>query len=519
MHLLAKIKYLVKSFLHWTIQKVCPQEFNTRIQNNNSTTKKVPNRELSIGMIKNRLVEIEIPESNPFANDKLDRKASASTFITMASMYAYSGCVVALNGEWGSGKTTFVKMTMQEMRNQGYRPLYFNAWENDFVSDPLVALLSEMKEIAPTSNKWDGVIANGGKIVTSMAGSILKSILKHKFGIDSETCSIGIDEATNLLKADLDEFANQKRTFQDFKDALSSYIADNTEEGKPVVFFVDELDRCNPNFAVKVLERIKHLFDIPNVVFVLSISKTQLEYAIQGYYGSEKIDSSNYLRRFIDVEFSLKKPDSEKYCQYLYDYYEFGMVFRNQQRLQYNEFQYDERNFNEMATTLIGVSNLDLRSIDKIFAHTRLALYGFSNNTYIITDVFFLLCYIKVMDFKFYSEIENHIYTAQQLLTRLEEYLPSTILVQGNDYDNTYRQMTFSIITLIHMYDRNANGIEYENIFRLKEGEKQKLECSVMNKDTFADAYKWKCERGGFRDTPLDHLIKKINLQESLLVS
>lgn len=70
-------------------------------------------------MLKNRLVEVEIPESAPFCNDKLNRKKSADTFIDLFSMYANSGCVISLNGEWGSGKTTFVKMTMQEMKNNG----------------------------------------------------------------------------------------------------------------------------------------------------------------------------------------------------------------------------------------------------------------------------------------------------------------------------------------------------------------------------------------------------------------
>ena len=67
--------------------------------------------------------------------------------------------------------------------------------------------------------------------------------------------------------------------------------ADNAGE-YPVIFFVDELDRCNPRYAVAVLERIKHLFEIPNIIFVLAINKKELSNAIQGYYGSSKIDSN-----------------------------------------------------------------------------------------------------------------------------------------------------------------------------------------------------------------------------------
>lgn len=99
-------------------------------------------------------------------------------------------------------------------------------------------------------------------------------------------------------------------------------MADNAKE-HPVVFFVDELDRCNPNYAVSVLERIKHLFDIPNLVFVLAINKKQLCNAIQGYFGSMNMDSNEYLRRFIDIEYTLPAPQLEKFCNYLYDEYGF----------------------------------------------------------------------------------------------------------------------------------------------------------------------------------------------------
>ena len=468
-------------------------------------------------MLRNRLVDIEIPEQAPFAYDKLGRKECASNFITIAQMYAISGCVLSLNGEWGSGKTTFIKMVMQEMKNRGFHPLYFNAWENDYVADPLIALLSEIKEIAPLSKKWDSVMNNGGKIIASMASSLFKSLLKNKLGIDSDILSAGIDEATKLMKADIDDFANQKKTFQDFKKSLTNYITDNTDTDKPVVFFVDELDRCNPCFAVKVLERIKHLFDIPNVIFVLSISKRQLESAIQGYYGSNNINAANYLRRFIDVEFTLPIPNIENFCQYLYEYYDFSKVFRNNQRLQYNEFQYDEDNFNKMAYILVKNSDVDLRTIDKIFAHTRLALFAFSNNTYIIPDVFFMMCYFKVVDPTFFSAIENHEFKAQQFLYELEKHLPITILSKGDDYDYTARAMTYSIVTLIHMYDINARGIESEKIFTPQDVDVQKLTCKIIDEKLFSEAYKWECGRRGLREIPLDHIIKKVKFQDTFV--
>ena len=69
-----------------------------------------------MNMLRNRLPEVEIPDENPFQYDKLKREPCANTFLSILRMYSATGCVVALTGVWGSGKTTFIKMLMQKMK-------------------------------------------------------------------------------------------------------------------------------------------------------------------------------------------------------------------------------------------------------------------------------------------------------------------------------------------------------------------------------------------------------------------
>ena len=164
-------------------------------------------------MLRNRLPEIEIPKENPFENDKLNRKSCAKTFCSLVKMYSTTGCVIALNGDWGIGKTTFVKMLVQIMKNEGGHPLYFNAWENDYVSDPLIALLTELKDIAPHSSKWNDVVVSGGKILASIATSAVKTVVKNKLGIDSDVVLTGLDEVGKLMKDDIENYSKQKNTF------------------------------------------------------------------------------------------------------------------------------------------------------------------------------------------------------------------------------------------------------------------------------------------------------------------
>lgn len=467
-------------------------------------------------MLQNRLPEIEVPEDNPFANDILDREPCVNTFLSLIKMYSTTGCVIALDGEWGTGKTTFVKMLMQKL-NRGGHPLYFNAWENDYVSDPLIALLAELKNLSPNSKKWDNVVASGGKIITSIATSAIKSVVKNKLGIDSDVVTSGIDEAGKILKHDIDNYSKQKSTFEEFRKALQEYVVDNTTEEFPVVFFIDELDRCNPQFAVHVLERIKHLFDIPNVIFVLSVNKNQLGYAIQGYYGSANIDSNNYLRRFIDIEYSLPQPKGDKFIQYLYDTYKFHEVFNNKARNQHQAFSSDSHKFKKMASFLVSSSNIDLRTTDKIFAHSRLALMSFGNNNYIIPDIFFLLCYLKITKTQLYRNIINEKFTAQELLNELESCLPLELLVK-TEYSQTWRQMTYTIASFVFMYSLDDNSHERERIVNSNDSKTNSLHATYLDSETFNEAISWSYNNRFNGEIPLKYITKKIELEQGIIM-
>src|SRR3989339_2266062 len=90
-------------------------------------------------------IEIDDPKV-PFKNCKLGREQYANVLTNVVQTYA-DGFVLALNNEWGTGKTTFVKMWQQQLKNEGFKTLYFNAWENDFEKDILITLISEPEDL------------------------------------------------------------------------------------------------------------------------------------------------------------------------------------------------------------------------------------------------------------------------------------------------------------------------------------------------------------------------------------
>ena len=83
------------------------------------------------------------------------------------------------------------------------------------------------------------------------------------------------------------------------------------ETKQPLLFIADELDRCRPSFAIELLERIKHLFGVPHLVFLLGIDCNQLSQSVRAVYG--EVDAANYLNRFFDIELNLPEPNNSQF--------------------------------------------------------------------------------------------------------------------------------------------------------------------------------------------------------------
>lgn len=406
--------------------------------------------------IKSRSQEIEIPVENPFANDKLERSHLCCVLTDVVSFYGQSGCVLALGGEWGSGKTTFVKMWRQHLNNREFKTLYFNAWASDYTEDPLIALIAELSELSADNGTINKIAAGAVRITASVLKSTLKGVLKKATGIDADVISDAIDESIDIGKKYLDKFEEQKTTLEEFKENLRKYIAENAGEN-PIVFFVDELDRCNPHYAVAVLERIKHLFEIPNIVFVLAVNKKELSNAIQGYYGSSKIDSDEYLRRFIDIDFILPKPKLDAYFDFLYEEYEFDAFFNNETRKEVFGRKDEPYAFKTVALSMCKELNINLRQMDRIFAYSRLALMQFGSRTYLLPDIYFMLCFWKVMDSQFYNQISKKAFTVQEFLIKLEDKLPPAFFRKEEEYYSS-SNMVYVVACLLYCYDITGTG-------------------------------------------------------------
>jgi tRNA A37 threonylcarbamoyladenosine biosynthesis protein TsaE len=463
-------------------------------------------------LMKYKLEKLEIPVENPFENCKLDREKYAEILKAIITEYE-NGLVLAINGKWGTGKTTFVEMWKAYLELDNFHTLYFNAWEYDFISDPLIGLLGELKKIDIYKKAEDSlmsVINTACKIALKAAPSMAKGVIKRYVGEDVvDILGASMEEAAEILKKEIENYEKQKNSLAQFRERLGKYV-DEVCDKKPLVFIIDELDRCNPYYAVKVLERIKHLFNIPNVIFVLSIDKRQLCNSIRGYYGSNLIDADEYLKRFIDIEYVLPDPDIERYCKYLFDYYGFNSFFY-QLKSTYHRTD-DLESLFIIATSIFKFKKTTLRQIEKIFTNVYLALVMFDDKHNICADLLCLLTYFRICEYDFYEKIVSKQYTVQELVIQIEKIIPRQIFDLGIlEYRNNNRFFYCTIAYLLKSYITTYIGDDKENLLSVQGEEKiLTFKVKIMHEKQMIETIEW--TENNLRILPLDAITKNINL-------
>ena len=411
--------------------------------------------------------EIEVIENTPFHNDELHRDKIAEVLTDVVNAYAHSGAVLAIDGEWGTGKTTFVKMWCQYLKNNRYKTLYFNAWETDFIKDPLIALMGELKDIFGSDNpKWREFIKSIGKISVKAGGGCLKSFIEKKIGVSIDAINVAVDEVANICHTQIDAYEGRKAEMAQFKTKLSELVASTAQTNKhPLIFFIDELDRCSPNYAVKVLERVKHLFEVPNIIFVLAVNINQLQHAVKGFYGSSDIDGAEYLKRFIDLHYNLPAPNMRDYVKVLYDKHSFDDFFECEARKESCKFSNEGGNFCVFIQDVLSCTeNLNLRSVNKIIAYTRIVLQGFSVKERFDAHLVFLLCYIKFVKPILYNSICKGDLTIQGLLDTIEQEFPLAMFDDKQGFDITHF-LTYAAALLLLRYNYPSRGQKKEQNF------------------------------------------------------
>ncbi len=445
---------------------------------------------------------IEPIPNNPFKNCKLNREKYADTLTTLISN-SYEGFVLAINNPWGTGKTTFVKMWQAQLKLKGFKTLYFNAWENDLFTDPTIAILGELKQLMNIENEenFKEILSTIATIGKNMLPVIGKHLIRRYGGEElSELIEANLKACTELFEKDVEEYSKRVATIQEFKKLLSEFIRVNSPD-KPIVFIVDELDRCKPDYAVEVLEKIKHFFTVEGIIFVLSIDKISLCESVKGFYRSQCINAEEYLKRFIDIEYKLPAPDIDHFCDYLYEYLNFEKVFKNEDRLRLFSGKGESVVFLKFSKALNKLENLTLRQIEKLYSHFRTTIIFFSNNEPIDPGLLYFLIYLRQQNPDTYNKIISKTYTIQDLIDNMY-YFTDNMSNNSDAYSITIKLLVYygSYLNTPYVKDKLLDDNCEKLLFETKY-DPQKLKNSIIKIR----------ENYGYEDT-LSFLINKIEL-------
>ena len=209
---------------------------------------------------------------------------------------------IALQGEWGSGKTSLMNLlryNLCEIDNAPYFPVWINTWQYSLMKTPsqaiisiLEGIISQIGALNPNVQKWEESKKKIGGLFKKMAVAGTK-VAAGVVGIDGEVVGEVFGGDDNSTSSDI----------MQLKDEISKLIADalardTTKQG--FTFYIDDLDRIDPPVAVDILELLKNIFDLEKCVFILAIDYDVVIKGLKPKFGELTDANEREFRSFFD---------------------------------------------------------------------------------------------------------------------------------------------------------------------------------------------------------------------------
>lgn len=251
--------------------------------------------------------------------------------------------VLAVDAPYGEGKSYFLRRFALHMA-LSHPVAFVDAWVDDLEDEPLVALAATLErafvdypdDSGELKKRIDRVIYKTGQVakiagtglikrgigllITPTAVDAVGAVIGEVSDSTSEGIGKGIDDilddasgeikktATVSMHKRIEKFNEGRAAVEEMKQSLRDlvhYLTENRTYPPPIVIVIDELDRCRPTYAVKLLEEVKHLFDVNGLAFVLGMHGQALSHSVSAAYGTG-FDGKSYLGRFLNRRYTLR---------------------------------------------------------------------------------------------------------------------------------------------------------------------------------------------------------------------
>lgn len=391
--------------------------------------------------------------------DEFDRKSIAEKVIKLLDA-EMDFCPMAIDGGWGTGKTEFCHKLINLIKEQDARRqkaaqeaaadaaravenaeasadavapadtaaqpaedgeqtsaqaaalpperavIYLDAFASETVDDPLLCILAAIRDEFPDEETRKEIRQRVMSVMKMGWKVLLKALAAHLLkqdgeGIWTELTDAAQDGANDLIDRTVDHLLDQYAHAQQNIEALQETIAKATTQ-RPILFFIDELDRCRPDFALSILELVKHVFD-----FVANLE--QLKAAIRKRYGQD-VDAGVYLEKFVKMEIGLSSYTNAK--KHLHN----SIVLFERYAKKYGLVQVEQQYFiRELIRALIIKHNISLRSVQKIIRLIEVYRSLTEHDCFVeecypgYTLIVVMSVFISVVDKNMYQNIMNNI--------------------------------------------------------------------------------------------------------------
>jgi len=407
---------------------------------------------------------IEIPDDDPFSNDKLDRKEYVETLSNFVSKLN-GPFVLAINSPWGTGKSTLIDMWRKYLHQNNHVTIYFNAWETDFSSSPLVSFIGEvtrsLKELPGKKTDITKILDKTKSLTTSIVRHSVPAAIKAvTFGaVDTKEIyeEIASEAAENISKDLVDAYLENRSKINEFHETLEKAFdwATSKEKKSPILIFVDELDRCRPSYAIELLENIKHLFNTKNAIFILAIDKSQLNVSLASVYGAG-IDATEYLRRFIDLEFVLPNPNNKQFLTESIKKFGLSEYFSNK----VNQLKGEEGELVSILHKLFEIFELTPRAREHCISRIAVAASNTPENYYFYPDLAAILTVLRTANSKsskMFHDYINHKLPTSEIISYIRA------LPKGNKFMESNHGMWLEGVLIGARAGRNEDSDELES--------------------------------------------------------
>jgi predicted KAP-like P-loop ATPase len=251
--------------------------------------------------------------------------ATYARVLADAAAFTPGPFTIGIFGEWGTGKTSLMRLIESNLKGrEDIITVWFNAWRYEQEEHPIVPLVGTIVRALQQRKDFLNHLKDGGQ-------SLLKALRAIAYGFSSkskvkipgfaeiEASFVARDMIDRVDRLTPDPLLDRSLYYEAFEALESVKYSDNCR----IVIIVDDLDRCFPDLAIRLLESIKLVLSQPEFIFVLGVARSVIEgylqHRYQNDYGILGFQGSSYLDKVVQLPFHIP-PHSDRMEQFSYPF-------------------------------------------------------------------------------------------------------------------------------------------------------------------------------------------------------